>query len=261
MKNKIAFLSGSLLALTSLSHGAISWQTPQSITDASDVITTGDFVHAHNFSSLNATVNGVVFTAYNYNPGTQQTSTQLAGAFTFARLSPSTHIGSTLFTTGATGDGGPYGALRASGAENLAYSNLFIRALAGQGGSGGAAPNNYNAYTFTLEGLVAGNEYLVQLWFADGRDSDNSRNGQGYLDGTTLVDYNSATSGIGGLGQHVTGTFVAEGNTQSFTFQVDPGTSTSAAFLNAYQVRIIPEPSAALLGIFGLSTFALRHRR
>jgi hypothetical protein len=67
-----------------------------------------------------------------------------------------------------------------------------------------------------------------------------------------------ATNTNSGRGHFVTGTFTANATTQDFLF-TDTSPTQSTTLLNAFQLRAIPEPSAALLG--GLGMLALLRRR
>ena len=60
-------------------------------------------------------------------------------------------------------------------------------------------------------------------------------------------------------GSFVIGTFTADSSTQAFTFAAASGYDANRTQFIAMQLRVIPEPSAALLG--GLGVLALLRRR
>lgn len=255
--NRILKPIAASFALASMASGAITWNTPQDIAnDVTQISTTGNLVYAYNFTNVNTgvtTVNTVDFTNTN--------TSSVAGAYTVASLSPSTTI-----TVGTD-------VSLASGAFNgldSAYKALIGREIRTSGGTSGG-PNTptgvgvandayYNGYRVTLNGLTDGASYQLQIWINDSRNANTAYLGFGHLDGSVEVDYNTSDV-AGGIGQYVIGEFVATGTSQSFEFKTDVAEVNNVALLNAFQVRLIPEPSAALLGVLGLSGLALRRRR
>lgn len=261
MKSRIPALSACILSLASISQGAITWQTPQNITGDSDISTNGTSLYAINFRSTGITtqVNGVTFT--------NATALSIA-SYRFESLSPSTYHQSPGGTETPAGPNPAVGHTSGSFAALSAnYQNLLNQYARSGGGSGAGLAEDaaFNAWSLTMNGLVAGNTYEVQIWINDSRDVVSAYNGLGTLDrglGGPVVDYNVGNvSGGGGLGQYVVGTFVATGSDELFTFDTWAAPVSNVGALNAFQVRVIPEPSAALLGVLGLSGFALRRRR
>lgn len=244
-------------ALASVSHGAvISWSSPVNITGNSDVSTTGSFVQAYNLASVtNTTVNGVEFLGTTVTPSAVGQS--VANRHTFA---PTTGYSTAVLVPDYTGSAGAFGGLTSE------YRDLLRSFASGSGAvavaNGGA---NRNGSTLTLHDLVPDQEYLLQIWVNDSRGTNTVLSGHLGLDitaptvpgGGITVNYNSGTAGS--LGQYVIGTFTADATTQSFS--IYSGGSSGLAILNAYQLRTIPEPSTALLGVLGLSGLALRRRR
>jgi hypothetical protein len=250
MNNRIAFLFGSLLALTSLSRGAITWHAAQNITGDSNVSTNGTSLYAFNFTTVTGAtlVNGVQFINSNTFSAT--------GAYSFDYLSPSTGR-ATAADSGHTS--GNFTTLSSS------YQALLSQSIRSTGGSGSGAANDaaFNAYALVLNGLTAGTVYEVQVWINDSRSVDPAIQGLGHLDrgaGGPLVDYNVGNK-AGNLGQYVVGTFVATGSDEFFTFDTWAAPTANVAALNAFQVRIIPEPSGVIFGVLGTMGVVRRRRR
>lgn len=122
--------------------------------------------------------------------------------------------------------------------------------------------------TVNLTGLTSGYTYRIQALVIDGRPTDGIQTITGrtaWFDGTNQGVFANGVSGVTwGDGLLATGTFVADGTTQSFTIQTrNPAdTADTGGQLNAltlYQTAI-PEPSTALLGALGMLAL-LRRRR
>jgi len=107
--------------------------------------------------------------------------------------------------------------------------------------------------------LFPGTQYRIQIRFTDDRspEIDNvMRFGDGFGGGigANTVDLNDD-------GQYAIGTFTADAATQ--TLAMDPQGFGNSSF-NAYQIRLIPEPSTfalAALGLLGLIGFGRRRRK
>ena len=110
--------------------------------------------------------------------------------------------------------------------------------------------------TITFTGLTIGQEYLLQYWVADYRGYGNDRaltlTGGTNTSGALRFLDSDNTYGI--HGSYVIGTFTADATSQSIIANANEST-----MMNAAQLRVIPEPSAALLG--GLGMLALLRRR
>ena len=188
-----------------LSMSPLVWGKPVTISNATDISTTGTLLYAYSNSDSDATVNGVSFTGVN-NFGTWGTGVTLAGFN--ASLSSTFKGESTL----------PWSGLDAG------YQKIL----------GGAAFNwGSGAATVTLNNLVAGNQYLVQVWVND------SRAGGSAFRTETVTGANTVTLAVNsnqirdGLGQYVIGNFTATGRTQSFT--INGGSNPPQ--INAIQIR------------------------
>jgi len=240
--------------LTSAPAATVVWGAASTISGESDVSTVGELVQAYNFVASgtgNTTVNTVTF--QNVSLGTDSGTPGVASHFITDTHGITPAIDSTSLATHFIN--------QSPSSLSSAYSNLLANALVGRGTT---TAGQLNGYTVTLENLVIGNNYQVQIWVNDSRNAGNSFNGNGILDGVVAVDYNNATTGTDGLGQFVTGEFTADQATQSFTFSgTNTGSPTSAYFaiLNSYQLRditAVPEPSLSLLGMLGLIVLITR---
>ena len=162
--------------------------------------------------------------------------------------------------------------------------------LSGQGGTAAFAADKYNPTIHTITGVDAakGDALFDYFFFGSGLGSNlvtlsGLTPGQGYefqllmvedRPGTTkpnnTIEVSQADSGAPTTGlldfssanvQLVTGTFTADAITQGFDISVQPDAEGDNITLMAYQLRAVPEPSAAaLLGRGGLALI-LRRRK
>ena len=117
--------------------------------------------------------------------------------------------------------------------------------------------------TLTLGGLTNGTPYQVQVW---ANDSTGSLSGNAALNpktiftaGNTVTLDDNNLNAAGGLGQWVTGTFTADATSQNITITPDAG---HLPVLNAFQLRVVPEPATLGLLLSGLgSALAARRRK
>lgn len=114
--------------------------------------------------------------------------------------------------------------------------------------------------TITLTGLSIGTDYMVQILLSDMRSSQTWNIGYAETVGGAEVYTPNLIANAGSTGgaQIITGTFTATQASQELHFDQNP--TNNNAELNALQLRVIPEPSTALLGGFGLLAL-LRRRR
>jgi hypothetical protein len=221
-----AVVSAAMVILSSsISHAAvITWGTATDVVATTDVSTAGTSVGAFNLAARSAdtatvAVNGVTFTGL---------------------TSPSP-----LTNTGAAAPN----QLNGGTSGNANYNTLLNTAAFGGGTS----------TTMTLGGgnLVSGEDYLIQVWFVEERTTGSPALNTRVM---TYGDGNGNTVNLGGtvglLGQYAIGTFTADGPNQTLTLATN---GFAQSHLTAYQIRLIPEPSVALLS--ALSAFALGRRR
>lgn len=204
------------LLLSSIGIAApVTWSPPATITADADVSTTGTTVFAYNWKDSVQTIRGVNFTA----PGAGATLAWVGGS-TYGK-----------FVTDAGTAMPAYGL-------NAAYKTLLDGARYSAGG---------DTCTVTLNNLVVGRQYQVQLWVDDSRIYGPGRSETVVSGGNTVtLQYsNAGASTAGGIGQHTIGTFTADTSSQVITLKGNPGGSTQ---LNALQLRDVtavpPSPPA-----------------
>ncbi|MBI1367868.1 MAG: PTPA-CTERM sorting domain-containing protein [Planctomycetes bacterium] len=99
--------------------------------------------------------------------------------------------------------------------------------------------------------------YQIQLFYADRRNGNESRVMR-YGDGNgNNVDVLGGTNAGNVMGRNVLGTFTAIGSTQTITM-APQGFGNS--HINAYQLRLIPTPTALLAGLTLMGLLAMRKR-
>ncbi len=220
------------------------WGSPTTISGDSDVNLQGTLDRAFNFGAstapeLPATVNGVPFVFF--------------GVTTLA----STTLGTTTLSTSA--GNGTMGGTSEVGAAAAPFSNLsapyqsLLRTA--------AFSNAGSTLTLTLSGLTLGQEYLFQWWVNDSRLAAGAdRQATSTAGNSTQLEYNVSNT-EGGVGQYVTGTFTADGTSQSITITGQTtGIVGPAPQVNAMQLRTVPEPAGALLLLAGGAMLLARRR-
>ena len=171
----------------------ITWGTPTTVSGDADVLVTGTNVYAYfeGGSAANQTINGVTFV--NAGGTTTWGNVAFSGSGTFA-------YGTNAFGANVA----PFAGL------SSAYSNIL---------SGGIWISGGAAVTVTLNNLIVGHQYNVQFWSNDSRFPGVQTNRYNSLSGNWGVGnqllFNS-THVLGGVGQYVIGTFVADATSQSF---------------------------------------------
>lgn len=101
--------------------------------------------------------------------------------------------------------------------------------------------------TVNLSGLTSGNSYRIQALVYDGRGTGITGRTVKF-DGVDQGQYANGVQNVTwGNGLLVTGTFVADAATQSFTIEAFAGTTSKAGQLNALLVHELPSPVTPLL--------------
>ena len=188
---------------------AVAWERWQETTGDSDVSTVGTPVKAYVFGPVTpaAPINGVSFTRF--------------------------ALQATDAITGMTNTSSAFGSTSAP------FVNLSTdyKTLVGH-----ARWSATKHGSLTLNGLTAGQWYVVQVWVNDSRASTGGRWTR--INGSTYLSYNPGGPSDnlayeGGLGHHMSGTFRAGAASQRFDF----GANASAQ-INALQLRAIPTQDA-----------------
>ncbi len=200
-----------VLAAAGLFSGAdakavtISWGSQLGIAGDSDVATSGTLVYAYNIRNATYTVNGVTFAAGN-------SFTSLGGG----------NVTLSGFTNKVN-----------TGASPNVAGNISTNYSAMLGGFAYSSPVGVVSGSVTLNNLIVGKEYLVQIWVADYRKDTNART-QSLDHGPVTLHYmtgNGSTAGSG-TGQYSIGLFKASGTSQAITV-----TANESLQINAIQVR------------------------
>lgn len=207
----------------------ITWLPAANIANDNDVVTTGTLFQAGNIgAAASPEINGVTFSGI--------TSNGTIGNVTLSGGIQNPYVGSM--------------------AGNTTLLSANYTTLMNSINWGGTAVN------FRISNLTVGNNYLVQFW-------ENYRNsGQAetlytrFNDGNgNTVDARWRVSANNNLGQFVTGTFVADASGFQDIGMTNGGIAVPPAIvLNAFQVRVVPEPGTLALLAFG-SLAVMKFRR
>lgn len=257
MKHSLKHLPLCLLAMGAICSSAwagsppnavIDWGSgPQNITGDSDVLTIGDLVTGSNLGPdgtvADVTVNGVTFTAVGFP--TSGTGTQIL-----------TGNNNTLFFED-TGFLVSYGSLGSGTGAFAGLSSNYQSLLGTAGGS-----SLLLTLHITLSGLTVGEQYVFQFFtnnssltsstFSGTRLSTNAAAGNPI----SLVD--NVPNTAGGLGQYGVGTFTATSTSQVIDFT--GGNGNQVPTINAFQLRVVPEPSSIAMMAMGLGGLAATMR-
>ena len=227
MVNRKLILAVALAVGSMIQAAEISW-TVDLLDSLADFSTEGSLVEAVNWGEgVDGTVNGIKFI------GKEDDGSDLSTSHFSTEADRST-VDDRLFE----GANWPSSA-DATEVNNSKILDSVIRDNARKGGE----------YTIKLTGLIPNRDYIVQLFVSDeGRDDNDGDwmtvdGGKGNeLQSPYLLGSEYQTSTV------FTGTFKADGTTQSFTvFRTDnDATSDKTIFLNASQLRILPDVECAL---------------
>jgi hypothetical protein len=234
----IAFFSdaSSPRARAGAEGSVITWGSPITISGDSDVSTTGSLVAAFNMFGPDVTVNGVTFSAFNVTAGLQ---TAANGHFSFSEspgiLTPTSSLGSNQ---------SPFSSLSAN------YRTLLSTAI---------STSDNNTLTLSITNLTPGLTYQFQWWVNGSTFNPNIGFHTTASAPIPVTLDDNTTNANGGVGQTVIGTFFAGDVNEFITFT---GTDSSQApTVNAFQLRVIPEPSTLGLLILGAAFTAVLSRR
>ncbi len=208
MKPRTYHLASALLAfcIASAPAAPVTWSEPATITGDADVITDGVSLWAYKWTPAGGsqTVNGVTFTA----PGTGLTR-------------------SSSFDSAGGYSGFLQGTAPPATSLSPAYQNVLTSAT-----WSGASPGTG---VITLNDLVVGREYKVQVWVDDSRGLGLNRAMQVTAGGGNTVTLSFPATTAGALGQFTVGTFTADGPFQD----IDCTGIASPVQVNAIQLREI----------------------
>src|SRR4051812_9848651 len=199
----------------------INWLAPEPITGNSNVTNGSIFAasaYAFNLAAAsNIPINGVTFVPF-HAPG-----------------NASTTVGDiTISTSGGTVNGHD-NTFGSSSAPFASLSSEYQSLLAS------GVDTTSTPLTVTFSNLHVDGQYRVEIWVNDSHGGTGRS--ETISDGPTL-SFN--TDGEGGVGQYITGLFIGESTSRSFTLT---GTAGSGALLNAIIFQEVPEPAAATLVI------------
>jgi hypothetical protein len=220
------------------SAAAITWSAPVNIAGDSDV-QTGTVVEAYTFGPggiTGTTINGVAFSPFVAN-----------GSFPGLSLGGSPG-GASVGVFGSLS--GAYAAL------DPAYRSMLRS----------AAYETDGPLPVTLSLLTPGQAYEIVFWVNDSRGTvgpSRTETLSGDGSSTAMLAFN--TTGEGGLGQYVIGTFTADAATESFTilgFDSRQGSVYTASQINGIELLATPEPaSMTMIGLGALGLGLARRRK
>jgi hypothetical protein len=204
-KTAIGVASSAGLFVTAAQAGpSVTWQTPLTISGASDISTVGIYFGSwapQDGNAKNLPVNGVAFQGFSDVPG---------------------------LTPGPTLDNG-YDGFGSPNTSNGNYNTLLRYARYSTEGT--------TPVTVTWSGMTPGNTYLIQIWVNDGRNTGESRT-ETITGGSNTSGPLSFGSDGNGPGQYITGTFVADGSgAQTLTLTPYSTGSNPSPQVNLFQIR------------------------
>jgi len=224
---KTIILGASIAGLITAAANAadVTWQTPKTISDPSDVSTLGSYFGSwapHGSGSF--TINTVTFQNFSDLPSLTQNFQNNTGNNTYNN----------------------------PGTSDANYNDYM---------TSGAFQNDASSPSFGWGGMTIGDTYLVQLWVNDSRNSTTAQRTESVTGGANTSAFLSYGP-VGGAGQFIIGTFVADATTESLS--LNSGPNFPSAQLNLFQVRDItpvPEPSTLAFLAAGASAMFYGFRR
>jgi hypothetical protein len=256
-----------LLAASQVQAAFMTWRAPVQISGDSDVVTDGTLVAAYSVGATSSTtVNGVTFEAL---PIVQVSGWANPVTASYAVISSdpfeSTPPGTTRRYNNIIDAGDSTGAAGAFAGLSSPYKQLLGHAAMSKG------LEFYDDWSrsedwlpapaaVTLTGLTPGKMYLFQDWQQGSARSWTLTSG-----GATSDVIAAGDSVAGSLGQHITGTFVADSTTQRIDWLANAPDHWEYNIVNGFQVReVVPEPGTIVLaftGLIGLLCYAWRKRK
>ncbi|MFM9957884.1 MAG: hypothetical protein ACKVZJ_07395 [Phycisphaerales bacterium] len=248
MKHTLSVAAAAAVAILSsdCSAAVVAWGTPRPIIGDADVSLTGTLVGAINLGAASSfgvatttTVNGVTFDAAGRD-------------FTAASF-----VTYGVFTVGATGLNNKWGGSRSDGfiPPFTALSPEYQALLGSFSGAFSTGSTEGVPLIITMNSLTPGLRYEFQVW---SNLSNSAPRVTRFSDTAGFADLVSNTGALSaGVGQHVVGTFTADGTTQ--TISVDA--PDSVGIINAIQLRLVPSPGTSALLAAGTLPLVRRRRR
>lgn len=223
---------------------AIQWGAPQTISAESDVLTSGTLEFAYNIGgsgTAGATVNGVAFTPFvvdfSFSPVTNgQLTLSTFHQFSQQSQTPIPLIGGTSNGSGSA----PYALLTG------AYKSLLSTSVKAYSGI-----NEFLRLDANVSGLTIGRSYVIELW----SNNSNSSTGLFSLDAPQVIVDPNSTNASGGVGQFLSGTFIADAVTQSFSFSTN--FSSAPIEFSAIQLRSVAVPEMSTLALVSACALSL----
>ena len=208
---------------------SITWGAATNISGDTDVSTVGTRVAAFNLGNSAgaqpATVNGVLF-----DPFVITGNPTSVGNFTLIET-PGSLLGFNNFGSLSS----PYAVLSPS------YQTLLGSA---------AYASSPPTLILTMSALTAGQQYQFEWWTNDSAHPNYTTTATA---GTSVSLSDNTTNAPGGIGQFAIGTFMASASVQTISFSG----SLASPTINAFELRLLPEPSTLVLVIAGLASMGL----
>jgi hypothetical protein len=242
-------LAFTVLPANPVHAASILWNTPQPISQPSDVSLDGTLLYAYAFGSTGVpetTYNGVTFAP-------------------FAVANNSTLVTLDDVTLGVGAGGRITSTNGGTGANSAPFSFLQddYQALLE---SGISTSNGGEVIILSMGGLTVGQNYLVEFWSNDSKNftlvnqlGSNITSETVYTaDNAVSVD-NNIIDAKNGVGQWVTGYFTADDISQVVLIESQTPAGEYPV-VNAFQVReveVVPEPSTVMLVMIGLAATGL----
>jgi len=209
---------------------SVTWDAPKTISGDGDVSTNGALERAYHFGDANLgeiMVHGVTFAPFAVTPAWQ---TAGKDPVTVGQTTLTPGAGVTYFGYPGFGSGAPPFSALSSATQTMLWQGCFAV---------GASPR----LTLTLNNLVVGKTYQIQIWANDSQAVGGEVRDTRVSDGSNEVTLHANATGQtgGGVGQWVVGTFTANKTSQEFTFDQPAPNSLP---INAFQLRDVTGFSA-----------------